>query len=144
MLGLHKRTLFVLGVAVMGLLIAGSSAQAGVGFSQWQSRYTTSSGTVNACVSLQGDSGCYTLNDGSMGNLSSISYTRISNKGTILIRGRWSFGGDTGNFEWRVVPDGSQFLGKWKSDSGDFGAWNASRSDDGSGNSGGPIRMRRP
>jgi hypothetical protein len=104
-----------------------------VSFSEWDSSYTTPGGTVSAHVVLQGNSGSYTLSDGSTGSLSNIRY---SGRNVVIIRGIWSLGGQLGLFEWRVVPDGSQFLGNWRyldTKGRPQGAWNATRSDGGNG-----------
>jgi hypothetical protein len=100
-----------------------------VSFSEWDCRYTTSRGTVNNHVVLQGDSGSYTLEDGSTGSLSNIRY---SGGNVVIVRGIWSFQGQYGQFEWRVVPDGSQFLGNWRyldTRGRPQGAWNGVRTD---------------
>ena len=106
----------------------------------FDSRYLSPSGQVHCTVSVDGDSGTYTLDDGTVGTLDSIRYSTVGK--TRIIRGRWSLGGSSGTFEWRVPPSGGQFTGKWEGDFGGSGYWNGSQIDDGGGSSNGPVRPK--
>jgi hypothetical protein len=123
-------------LAVMCIAVASASA------SDWDSRYVAPGNqTVHCTVSITGDTGTYTLDDGTAGDLSNITYTpsgKIS-----IIRGQWFLNGDTGTFEWRTTPNGAQFLGRWKGDVGGSGPWNGSRLDT---NNGTPLpgKPKRP
>jgi hypothetical protein len=121
------------GAALIVALAFAATASA----SDWDSRYLSPGGQVHCTVSVFGDSGSYTLDDGTVGTLSNIQYF---NQGqTRIIRGRWALGGDTGSFEWRVPPSGGQFVGSWRGDFGGSGYWNGSQIGGGAGS---PVRPR--
>jgi hypothetical protein len=105
---------------------------------EFDSRYLSPSGPVHCIVSVNGDCGSYTLDDGSVGNLSAVRYSTVG--GTQFIRGRWSLNGYSGTFEWRIPPSGGQFLGSWRGDFGGTGYWNGAEISGG----GSPIPQRRP
>jgi hypothetical protein len=106
--------------------------------SDWDSRYLSPSGQVHCIVSVDGDSGTYTLDDGTVGTLSNISYGGLGQ--TRVIQGRWSLGGESGSFTWRVPPSGGQFLGSWQGDFGGSGYGNGSRLSDAGASPQSPFR----
>jgi hypothetical protein len=106
----------------------------------FDSRYLSPSGQVHCIVSVDGDSGTYTLDDGTVGTLSNIRYS-ASGK-TRIIRGRWSLGGTSGTFEWRVPPSGGQFVGRWDGDFGGSGYWNGAQINDAGASPNSPLRPR--
>jgi hypothetical protein len=104
----------------------------------FDSRYLSPSGQVHCIVSVDGDSGTYTLDDGTVGTLSNIQYS-TSGK-TKIIQGRWSLNGSSGTFTWRVPPSGGQFTGKWEGDFGGSGYWNGGQINGGGSSPQTPVR----
>jgi hypothetical protein len=125
----------VLGALAVTLAMAGAATA-----TDFDSRYLSPSGQVHCIVSVDGDSGTYTLDDGTVGTLDSIRYSTTGK--TRIIRGRWSLGGTSGTFEWRVPPSGGQFTGKWEGDFGGSGYWNGSQIDDGGASPQAPLRPK--
>ena len=95
------------------------------------SRYRVNTQTINAAIVLNGDgTGTYTLDDGSVGNLT-IHFHGGSNapqgpKSPRYYTGTWSLGNDGGTFRWNLYSTDSAFAGSWYYDNGKLGGpWNA-------------------
>lgn len=126
--------------ALAALVLTAALAGAAAG-TEFDSRYLSPNGQVHCIVCVNGDSGTYTLDDGSVGRLSKITYSSAGK--TRIIRGRWSLSGSAGTFEWRVPPSGGQFTGKWTGDFGGSGYWNGAQIGDGGASPKSPVRKKK-